>query len=927
MDTHHSSYQTGLGRRARLVLVVMVSVAVFFSNSSTPPYAASTQTDIHGPAGSGMFGQQVTVLPNGNIVVTDPGYDNSGGIPDVGAVYLYNGATGTLISSLVGSRIGDMVGSDGVTVLSSGNYLVVSHGWANGTNAYAGAVTWGNSATGVSGVISSSNSLVGSIAGDSVGSGGVTMLTNGNYLVVSPNWQNGSAFNAGAVTWGNGATGVRGLVSPANSLVGSQINDAVGGDGAIALSNGNYLVLSRDWRNSSAAYAGAVTWGNGVAGVNGPVSPDNSLVGSSTEDHIGSSGITLLNSGNYVVNSPHWKSGLVANAGAVTWGSSATGVNGAVSVDNSLVGSTAYNNIGSEGVTLLKNGNYLVVSFGSNFREAVTWGNGTTGVRGAVSAANSLVGSTDGVQVGGSGITLLSNGNYVVDMPWNSGAVTWADGATGVSGEVPVANSLVGLTPYDYIGSGGVTALSNGNYVVASPDWNNGDLVSSVHYGAVTLRNGATGAGGTVSASNSLVGSAAYDFVGNGGVTALNNGNYVVASYWWHNSAGDRVGAVTWGNGVTGVIGPGSEANSLVGSTNDDGVGGGGVTALNNGNYVISSPYWDGGAALADAGAVTWGNGTTGVSGTISAGNSLVGSAAGDFVACCDYSGSKFVIPLNNGNYVISSPYWHGAIGAVTWGNGMTGVRGIVSAANSLVGSTSGAVKGDWIGCFVVNVGCWGSGVMALSSGNYIVMSPNWNNGPAAAGAGAVTWGNGAAGTSGPVSASNSLVGSNPNDQIGKGTIFMLSNGNYVVMSPNWNNGTAAVGAVTWGNGISGVKGAVTATNSLVGSTAGDGVGSVSELINGSYLVGSPSWDNGPTADAGAITPGSACADGPTSGVITITNSVRGATEGGGNAMNSAYDSIHHQLVVGRPADNVVTLFPFMCVSYSQWIFLPVVIR
>ena len=68
-----------------------------------------------------------------------------------------------------------------------------------------------------------------------------------------------------------------------------------------------------------------------------------------------------------------------------------------------------------------------------------------------------------------------------------------------------------------------------------------------------------------------------------------------------------------------------------MGSTADDQVGAGGVTALSNGNYVVRSPYWDNGAA-ADAGAVTWGNGTSGVTGAVSAANSLVGSTAGDQV-------------------------------------------------------------------------------------------------------------------------------------------------------------------------------------------------------------------------------------------------------------------------------------------------------
>ena len=52
-----------------------------------------------------------------------------------------------------------------------------------------------------------------------------------------------------------------GLISPANSLVGSTTNDQIGSAGVIGLANGNYVVHSMAWRNS-AIIVGAVTWGN-----------------------------------------------------------------------------------------------------------------------------------------------------------------------------------------------------------------------------------------------------------------------------------------------------------------------------------------------------------------------------------------------------------------------------------------------------------------------------------------------------------------------------------------------------------------------------------------------------------------------------------------------------------------------------------------
>ena len=113
----------------------------------------------------------------------------------------------------------------------------------------------------------------------------------------------------------------------------------------------------------------------------------------------------------------------------------------------------------------------------------MTWGNGSTGISGTVSAANSLVGTTEppsNVSYVGIGVTTLSNGNYVVDSPgWNGvGAATWGNGSTGISGTISSANSLVGINPFDLTGNyGSVTPLSNGNYVVSSgrgATWANG---------------------------------------------------------------------------------------------------------------------------------------------------------------------------------------------------------------------------------------------------------------------------------------------------------------------------------------------------------------------------------------------------------------------------------------------------------------------
>ncbi|MFM2342444.1 MAG: hypothetical protein RLZZ592_2097, partial [Pseudomonadota bacterium] len=671
-------------------------------------------------------GAVVELLNNGvstnRLVVASPGDDTLA--TNAGAVYLYDSRTGALVSTLRGSRAADQVGSGGVTALTNGNFVVISPNWSSAGFSSVGAATWGNGATGLTGVVSSANSLVGSTASDQAGLGGVTALSNGNYVVNSYNWDSGAIVNAGAVTWGSGTAGVSGTISSTNSLVGGKAGDQIGSRGVTALNNGHYVVASPGWDSAEVADAGAATWVNGLTGLTGFVSSANSLVGSTAGDQVGSAGVTALSNGNYVVASPLWNSGAIVDAGAATWGNGSTGTTGVVSGANSLVGSTASDQVGSGGVTALNNGHYVVVSplwddGAAADAGAATWGNGSTGMTGVVSSATSLVGGKASDQVGVGGVTALSNGNYVVNSyNWGNGAiskagaVTWGNGSTGTTGVVTTTNSLVGSKADDQVGLGGITALSNGNYVVSSYLWDNGTTVDA---GAATWASGSTGAVGTVSATNSLVGSTASDQVSynvyGSGVTALSNGNYVVTSYLWDSGAIANAGAATWGSGTSGVTGTITSANSLVGSTAGDQVGNRNVTALTNGNYVVRSSWWDNGA-IANAGAATWGNGTTGVTGAVSSTNSLVGSSNNDYVS------SGGVVALSGGNYIVNSPWWSYEAGAVTWGNGTTGTTGAISSTNSWLASTR-ETSGGYTTMPVV----------ALSDGRAVVRAPTASSG------------------------------------------------------------------------------------------------------------------------------------------------------------------------------------------------------
>ena len=207
---------------------------------------------------------------------------------------------------------------------------------------------------------------------------------------------------------------------------------------------------------------------------------------------------------------------------------------------------------------------------------------------------------------------------------------------------------------------------------------------------------------------------------------------------------------------------------------------------------------------VADAGGLVWMSGSQPTVGVISSANALMGSTRGDF--------SQFRIrALPNGNYVLLLDRWNNGsngYGSVTLGNGSTGTFGIISSANSLV------PEANDIGIF--------SFTWLYGSSNFVISRPNATvNG--VTNAGAVTFGNGTFvnGTStltGVVSSANSLVGSKQDDKVGN-NIFPLVNGNYVVVSDKWNQAT---GAITLGNGTTGVAGVLSEQNSLIGGTIGD---------------------------------------------------------------------------------------------------------
>jgi hypothetical protein len=591
--------------------------------------------------GSRRFGSAITLLPNGNYLVSDPAWAAAAGTERAGAVYLYSG-DGTLLSRLNGSATDDAVGSGGIVVLANGNFVVHSPDWrAAGGILQAGAVTWGDAATGFGAVgvaVDAANSLVGASAGDRVGAEPVVPLANGSYVVASGGWDRiGVAIDAGAVTWSAADGSTVGEISAANSLVGSQFQDRVGArtlsntPGVVALGSGHFVVASTFWDHGAIADVGAVTWARDDGSITGPVSAGNSLIGTQAADRVGTEVIALAN-GHYIVQSWSWDNGATADVGAVTWCDGGAPRVGTVTPANSLIGSQLNDRVGV-GALALANGHYVVASFLWNngpvqFAGAVTWRDGSGPQPGVVSVANSLVGSRFADSIGffpsigipPLGVVALPGGDYVVASPeWNLsdsltrvGAATWGDGEGGTVGPVGVDNSLIGASFGDAIAQY-IVVLGNGDYVVGSPFW-------TQRRGAATWGSGQAPLTGVLGAANSLVGERSVDFVSSSGIYRLADGGYAVPTPRWGSGTTILRGAVSRAAPGSGVSGPVSAENSFIGELRDDLAGAGGLDGLPDGSMLVRSTLASGVGALTRIPA-----GATPADFTIRAAGSLIG--------------------------------------------------------------------------------------------------------------------------------------------------------------------------------------------------------------------------------------------------------------------------------------------------------------
>lgn len=568
------------------------------------------------PGTDDRFGSSVQILANGNVLVSDP--RDSSDIFQAGAIHLYSALEQGLINSFYGSEIGQRLGEEPIPVLGNGNFLIVEPGADDGTT-NIGSVRLIDGATGeqIGGTVS------GETTQDFVGSAGVFVLANGDYVIASPDYDVNGLSDAGSVLLVDGATG-----EPIAELGGDQAGDALGSSGVTALDNGNFTVASQLDDDGPFVDAGSVRL---VDGSNG-AQIGAAVFGDKAEDLLGSEGVVELANGNFVISSSGDDAGTAVDAGSVILVDGETGV----TIGSPVVGSVDVENLPTFDPTPLPNGNYVVVSTSASsnglFDNGAVWlVDGSTGAQ-----IGSILQGEDNFDALGSGrVVALSNSNFAVISPFddemglrNPGSVRLVDGTTG-----SVITALYGESDDDLYGEGAVTELANGNVVVATP---NADGAEE-RVGLVQLFDPSL-----TTEVNSQAGDQRGDSLGDfPGVIALRNGNYVIAATADDDGA-EFGGTVRLMDGTTGdQIGA-----TIVGDQDFDSVGTNVLELLDGSFLVVSSGESDGPGD--ELGTIRKIDSATGAQ----FGESEIGESSFDF-------GDATVTEPEGGDFfVLATPFW-----------------------------------------------------------------------------------------------------------------------------------------------------------------------------------------------------------------------------------------------------------------------------
>ncbi|MGY8908186.1 MAG: beta strand repeat-containing protein [Pseudomonadales bacterium] len=531
------------------------------SGTSTPTVASFELLDPNAAANNG-FGYITRTLANGNIVVANPLDDTVA--TNAGAVHLYNPFTKAVIASFYGDNANDQLGESSVTALGNNNFVIASRRDDVNSVTDAGSVMLVSGTTGVQ----IGTTIAGDTASDFLGINGVTALGSNNFVIASAYDDVNSVVNAGSVMLVNGTTGAQ----IGTTLAGDTASDNLGGTRITALGNNNFVIASAYDDVNSVVNAGSVMLINGATGAQ-----INTIEGDTAHDALGLSGVTALGNNNFVIASRNDDVNSVTLAGSVMLINGVTGAQ----IGTTLAGDTASDQLGENGVTALGNNNFVIASAYDDVNSVTDAGsvmliNGATGAQ-----INTIEGDTANDWLGNSSVTALGNNNFVIASLWddvnsvvNAGSVMLINGATGAQ----IGTTIAGDTLYDELGGASITALGNNNFVIASIYH---DVNSVVNAGSVMLVNGATGA----QIGSTIAGDTRDDYLGNSSITALGNNNFVIASAYDDVNSVSNAGSVMLVSGATGA----QIGTTIAGYTANDNLGNSGVTALGNNNFVIAS--------------------------------------------------------------------------------------------------------------------------------------------------------------------------------------------------------------------------------------------------------------------------------------------------------------------------------------------------
>ncbi|WP_419811999.1 hypothetical protein [Bacterioplanoides sp.] len=467
------------------------------------PLSATPIASLYGDNANDSLGSIVELVGDAYYVIASP-FDDVNGLVDAGSVRLMNGNTGEQVAMVSGPTANALLGSGSITELGNGNFVVASPNAAQGNLSSVGSVWLVNGETGQA----IGEPLTGVAENDRFGNK-VFVLSNNNYVITSLNADVNGIENAGSVVLVNGETGEQ----MGATLNGDEANDTVGRNDAVDLGNGNYVVTSSLENNGDATRAGSVRLFNGSTGAQ----IGATLFGEAASHQLGSLGTYSLGNGNYVVASPSDSNNGVIG-GSVRLFNGTTGA----AIGTPIRGDSAGDQFGR--ITVLPNGNYVIRTRfddenGVTEAGSVRLVNGTTGVQ----IGPALVGDNDQDMLSTLGVVALNNGNYVVASQLddvngvsNAGSVRLMDGDTGE--EIAL---FTGNDPTDAIGR--VLALNNNNYVVLAA----GDTVNGVDdAGSIRLFNGSNGA----AIGDATVGDIEDDLLGRDRGIALASSKYVVLS-------------------------------------------------------------------------------------------------------------------------------------------------------------------------------------------------------------------------------------------------------------------------------------------------------------------------------------------------------------------------------------------------------------